>query len=117
VHIKTCDLVKFYGPPEDPSAQFKSTVVFGKGQVDRSPCGTGTSAKLAAMHAKGMIGVDEIFINESIIGTLFKGRIAETCKVGEYDAVVPEITGSAFITGFNTFVFDNRDPVRGGFVL
>jgi len=116
-HIKTCDLVKFYGAPEDPSAQCKSTVVFGKGQIDRSPCGTGTSAKLAAMYAKGMIDINETFINESIIGTLFRGKITETCKVGKYDAVIPEITGSAFITGFNTFVFDNRDPVRGGFVL
>ena len=117
VHIKTCDLVKFYGPPKAPSARFKSTVVFGEGQVDRSPCGTGVSAKLAAMHAKGLLDVDEIIVNESIIGTLFKGRVTKTCKVGEYDAVVPEITGSAFITGFNRFVFDNRDPVKGGFVL
>ena len=116
-HINTCDLVKFCGPPSNPLAQCKSTVVFGKGQVDRSPCGTGTSAKLAAMYAKGKIGADEIFINESIVGTLFRGRITEACKVGEFDAVIPEITGSAFITGFNTFVFDNRDPVKGGFVL
>jgi len=116
-HIKTCDLVKFYGPPKDPSARYKGTVVFGDGQVDRSPCGTGVSAKLAAMYTKGMIGMNETIINESIIGTLFKGRITETCKVGEYNAVVPEITGSAFITGFSTFVFDNRDPVKGGFVL
>lgn len=116
-YIKTCDLVKFYGAPDDPTARYKGTVVFGDGQVDRSPCGTGVSAKLAALHAKGMLGVDETIVNESIIGTLFKGRITETCKVGVYDAVIPEITGSAFITGFNTFVFDNRDPVKGGFVL
>ena len=116
-HIKTCDLVKFYGPPQNPSARYKSTVVFGEGQVDRSPCGTGVSAKLATMYAKGILDIDERIINESIIGTLFKGRIAETCKVGEFDAIVPEITGSAFITGFSTFVFDHRDPVKGGFVL
>jgi len=116
-HIKTCDLVKFYGPPQDPSARYKSTVVFGEGQVDRSPCGTGVSAKLATMYAKGMLDIGETIVNESIIGTLFKGRIAETCKVGKFDAIVPEITGSAFITGFSTFVFDHRDPVKGGFVL
>jgi len=116
-HIKTCDLVKFYGKPENPAAQCKSTVVFGRGQIDRSPCGTGTSAKLAAMYANGKIGLGDVFVNESIVGTLFKGKIIETCKVDDFDAVIPEITGSAFITGFNTFVFDPRDPVNEGFLL
>ena len=116
-HINTCDLVKFYSPPTHPDAHYKNAVVFGQGQVDRSPCGTGTCAKLAALYAKGEIKEGEVVVNESIIGTLFKGKIIGTCKVGEFDAIIPEITGSAYITGFNTFVFDDKDPVKDGFIL
>ena len=116
-HINTCDLVKFYSAPTHPEAHGKNVVIFGQGQIDRSPCGTGTCAKLAMMYAKGLIKEDELFVNESIIGTLFKSRITGTCKVGDFDAVLPEITGSAFITGFNTFMFNDRDPVKDGFTL
>ena len=116
-HITTCDLVEIYGAPTHPDADLKNVVIFGKGQVDRSPCGTGTCAKLAALHAKGRIKEGELFVYESILGTLFKGRIVGTEKVADFDAIVPEITGSAYITGFNTLVTDERDPVKHGFVL
>ena len=115
-HITTCDLVEFYDNPSHPDADYKNVVVFGQGQADRSPCGTGTSAKMAALFARGELG-KETFTYESIIGTLFKGRILDTTRVGEYEAIIPEITGAAFITGFASFVIDERDPVKHGFVL
>ncbi|NLY77048.1 MAG: proline racemase [Tissierellia bacterium] len=116
-HIKTVDLVEIYDEPTHPEATYKNVVVFGEGQVDRSPCGTGTSAKMATLHAKGELKEGEPFVYESIIGTLFRGRIVGTTKVGDYDAVIPEISASAYITGFNTFVIDEDDPMKHGFTL
>ncbi|AZR74638.1 proline racemase [Anoxybacter fermentans] len=116
-HIRSVDLVEIYDDPTNPEADYKNVVIFGRGQVDRSPCGTGTSAKLATMFAKGQIKENEDFIYESITGTTFRGRIIGQTKVGEFDAVIPEITGSAYITGFNHFVIDPEDPLKYGFSL
>ncbi len=116
-HIKTVDLVEIYDKPTNKGANYKNVVVFGQGQVDRSPCGTGTSAKLATLYSKGELKEGEYFVYESILGTLFKGRIVGTTKVGEFDAIIPEITGSAYITGFNTLLIDDKDPVKHGFVI
>ncbi|TQX73231.1 proline racemase, partial [Clostridioides difficile] len=91
-HIKTVDLVEIYDEPTHPEATYKNVVIFGQGQVDRSPCGTGTSAKLATLHAKGELKVGEKFVYESILGTLFKGEIVEETKVADFNAVVPKIT-------------------------
>ncbi|WMM24979.1 proline racemase [Tissierella sp. MB52-C2] len=116
-HIKTVDLVEVYGEPKSEDADYQNVVIFGSGQVDRSPCGTGTSAKLATLYAKGELGLNEPFVYESIINTKFKGRVLEETTVGEFKAIIPEITGSSFITGFNHFVIDEDDPVKYGFVL
>lgn len=116
-HIKTADLVEIYGKPQHPEAHYKNVVVFGQGNIDRSPCGTGTSAKMATLYSKGHLKVGEPFVYESILGTLFKGKILDTLKVGEFDAVTPQITASAYITGFNHFVIDEEDPVKYGFML
>lgn len=116
-HINQVDLVEIYDDPTHPEATYKNVVIFGQGQVDRSPCGTGTSAKLATLYAKGAFDEADTFVYESILGTLFKGRIVGKAKVGEIDAIIPEITGSAYITGFNQFVFDDEDPVKYGFIL
>lgn len=116
-HIKTVDLVEIYDDPVHKDADYRNVVIFGQGQVDRSPCGTGTSAKLATLYSKGQIKVDEPFVYESILGTIFKGRVIGTTKVGEYEAIIPEITGSAFITAFNQFVVSPDDPVKTGFIL
>ncbi|MFA3975230.1 proline racemase [Clostridioides difficile] len=116
-HIKTVDLVEIYDEPTHPEATYKNVVIFGQGQVDKSPCGTGTSAKLATLHAKGELKVGEKFVYESILGTLFKGEIVEETKVADFNAVVPKITGSAYITGFNHFVIDEEDPLKHGFIL
>ncbi len=116
-HIKTVDLVEWWSETDTPGATYRNVVIFGQNQVDRSPCGTGTSAKLATLHAKGEWEVGKEFVYESILGTLFYGEIVDTTKVGDYDAVIPKITGSAWITGFNHFVIDETDPVKHGFIL
>ena len=116
-HIKTVDLVEIYDEPTHPDATYKNVVVFGQGQVDRSPCGTGTSAKLATLHAKGELKEGEKFVYESIAGTLFEGEIVGKTKIGDQDAIIPRITGAAYITGFNHFVFDDEDPLVDGFIL
>ena len=116
-HIKTVDLVEIFDEPTHPEATYKNVVIFGQGQVDRSPCGTGTSAKMATLYAKGELKEGQKFVYESILGTLFYGEIVGTDKVGEYDAVIPKVAGSAYITGFNHFVIDETDPVKYGFVL
>ena len=92
-------------------------VIFGQGQADRSPCGTGTSAKMAALYAKGELGINEPFVYESIIQTQFKGRVLEEVMVGEFKGIIPEVVGSAYITGFNHLVIDEEDPVKHGFLL
>lgn len=116
-HIKTVDLIEVYDAPTHPDATYKNVVIFGQGQVDRSPCGTGTSAKMATLHAKGELKEGEDFVYESILGTLFYGKVIGTTKVGEFDAVIPQVSGSAYITGFNHFVIDETDPLKHGFVL
>ena len=116
-HIHTVDLVEWWSTTETKGATLKNCVVFGQGQVDRSPCGTGTSAKLATLFAKGELKQGDKFFYESILGTIFEGEIVGTTKVGDYDAVIPQITGSAWITGFNHFVIDEEDPVKYGFIL
>ncbi len=115
-HINTVDLVEIYDEPTHPEATYKNVVIFGQGQFDRSPCGTGTCAKLATLYAKGKLKEEEYFVYESIIGTIFKGKIVGTGQMGEFKTVTPEITGSAFITGFNHFIIDPEDPVKHGFI-
>jgi len=119
-HICSADLVEIHGPAVNPEAHARNVVIFGDSaspNVDRSPCGTGTCAKMAALHYRGQLGIGEDFISESILGTLFRGRLTGTAKVGDYDAVIPRITGSAYITGFNHLVIDERDPLKHGFKL
>ena len=116
-HIKTVDLVEIYDEPTHPEATYKNVVIFGDGQVDRSPCGTGTSAKMATLHAKGRLKKGSSFVYESILGTLFKGKVLRETKVGEYAAVIPEVTGSAYITALTSFLIDPEDPLKDGFKL
>ena len=109
--------VQFYGPARRADAQLRNAVVVAPAGLDRSPCGTGTSARLANLHARGRLGVGEIFGHESIIGTLFTGRIAALTEVAGTPAVVPEITGRAWMTSRATLSLDPSDPFPGGFLL
>ena len=87
------------------------------GWLDRSPCGTGTSARLAQLHARGELALGDSFVNESVIGTRFTGRIAEETSVGGRPAIVPEITGRAWITAMGQYLLDAEDPFPAGFSL
>ncbi len=117
-HIQTVDLVEFYDDhPTHPESDKRNVVIFGQSSVDRSPCGTGTSAKMAALCKKGELGLNEEFVYESIIGTAFKGKLIETTQVGGYEAVVPVISANAYITGFQKFIIDSQDPLKHGFLI
>jgi proline racemase len=87
------------------------------GWFDRSPCGTGTSARMAQLHARGKLALDTEFVNESYLGRPFYGRLVEATSVGPYPAVVPEVTGRAWITGTAQYVLDPEDPFPAGFQL
>ena len=105
----------FTGPPTDDSADLRNVTIFADAEVDRSPCGTGTAAVMAVIDAMGLLGEDKPFVHESLIGTRFLGRVASRTRVGDYAAIIPEIEGSAWITGEHTFVIDESDPLREGF--
>lgn len=107
--------VMICGSAVDPRASAKNILVSRHNAFDRSPCGTGTSGRMASLYAKGKLKLNEEFIHESIIGSLFKGRLIQETKVGEYTAVIPEITGSAYITGINTIISTVNDPYKNGF--
>lgn len=87
------------------------------GTLDRSPCGTGTSGRMAAKHARGELGIDEPFVHQSVLGTTFTGRLRGTARVGEHEAVLPSVTGRGWITGFNQLVVDADDPFPEGYTL
>ena len=90
---------------------------YGDKAIDRSPCGTGTSARMAQLAAKGKLKVGDSFVHESIIGSLFKGRVVKEAKVGNHAAIIPSIEGWARVTGYNTIFIDDRDPFAHGFSL
>ncbi|MCW1927280.1 proline racemase family protein [Bhargavaea beijingensis] len=109
--------IEFFTKPVHPDADVKNTVVVPPGGIDRSPCGTGTSAKLATLYSHGQIRKKERFVHESIVGTLFKARVVDTATAGPLDAVVTEVTGSAWVMGMHKFFYNERDPLREGYLL
>jgi proline racemase len=115
--IDTVDLVEFFGPTDTEGALQKNVVVFGDGQFDRSPCGTGTSAKLAELYAGGKLRIGEEIANESIMGMAFRGAVVEETRVGDFAAVLPRITGKAYVTGRCRWLLDGDDPLKHGFLI
>ena len=105
------------GRPHDSGADSRNVCIFAEGEVDRSPTGTGVSARIAIEHARGRLRNGETFTVESIIGTRFRGRVLRTTSVAGYDAVVPEVAGSAWIVGRSELWIAPDDPLGGGFVL
>jgi trans-L-3-hydroxyproline dehydratase len=103
--------------PSTGSADLRNVTVFADAEVDRSPCGTGTSAVMAVLAAMGLLSSGSTFTHESIVSTIFRGRIIRDTVVGDLPAIVPEIEGSAWITGEHTFLLDDEDPLRAGFRL
>ena len=107
----------FTGSAKDPNHHSRNVCIFADGQVDRSPTGTGVSARVAIHYARGEIKIGESITIESIIGSTFTVKVAESSSLGPYDAVIPEVGGNAHITGKNTFWIDPDDPLKGGFIL
>jgi trans-L-3-hydroxyproline dehydratase len=103
--------------PRTQAVHSRNVCIFAEGEVDRSPTGTGVSGRLAIHHAKGELHPDETITIESIIGTAFTGRVAETTQVGHLPAIIPEVSGTAYITGQHTFMIDPEDPLKEGFIL
>jgi proline racemase len=122
-------IAQLSGAASQPGAHAKNAVVVSTGQldwkrpstwtgaIDRSPCGTGTSAKMATLYEKGKLVLNEDFVHEGILGTTFTGRLIRETKVGPYRAVVPTISGRAWITGFAQYVLDADDPFPEGFTV
>ncbi len=127
--IAGISIAQLSGDPSRPDAHRRNTVVVSTGELDwsrpsswtgaldRSPCGTGTCAKMAALHAKGQLPLDQDFVHEGILGTVFTGRLLEETRVGPYAAVVPALSGQAWITGFAQYVVDPEDPFPEGFTV
>jgi len=114
--IRGCRHVEWTAPARD-GADARCAVAIAPGWVDRSPCGTGTSARMAQLHARGELAIGEAFVNESILGTRFTGRLVEETTVAGRPAVIPEITGRAWITGMGQYLLDPADPFPEGFRL
>jgi proline racemase len=122
-------IAQISGAPSRADAHRKNTVVVSTGTLDwsrpsswtgaldRSPCGTGTCAKMAVLHAKGQLPLGQDFVHEGILGTTFTGRLIEETRVGQYAAVVPTLSGQAWITGFAQYVVDPEDPFPDGFTV
>ena len=113
--IRGISHILWTGAPRDPAAQARNAVFYGDKAIDRSPCGTGTSARMAQWAAKGRLASGDDFVHESIIGSLFHGRVEAAAEIGGKPAIVPSIAGWARLTGINTIFIDDRDPFRHGF--
>ncbi len=127
--ISGVSIAQLSGEPSQPQAHRKNTVVVSTGKLDwsrpqswtgaldRSPCGTGTCAKMATLYAKGKLALGQDFVHEGILGTMFTGRLLEETRVGPYAAVAPSLSGQAWITGFAQYVLDPEDPFPEGFTV
>ena len=107
----------FTGPAHDPAHHSRNVCIFADGEVDRSPTGTGVSARVALHYKRGEIGLDEPFIVESILGATFTGAVVETTTFHGYEAVIPRVSGRAYICGRNELLIDPHDPLAYGFLL
>lgn len=107
----------FVGPPLTEGGHSRNVCIFAEGEVDRSPTGTGVSGRLALHYARGEIGLDQPIVVESILGSRFTGRVVKTTTFGPYPAIIPEVAGTAHITGRHEFLIDPDDPLKNGFLL
>jgi len=114
--ISGCKHVVFHKPGHN-GAHARNATSIHPGWLDRSPCGTGTSARMAALHRRGELALGEEFVNESVIGSRFTGRLLDETTVGDLPAVIPEVSGRAWVTGMGQYLLDPTDPFPSGFVL
>lgn len=109
--------IEFFTDPTHPEADVKNTVIVPPGGIDRSPCGTGTSAKLATLYSKGELAMNKEFVHESIVGSIFRAVIVGTSEVGGLPAVLTRIEGSAWMMGMHTFITNEEDALNEGYLL
>jgi len=107
--------IEIVAKPESEKANIRTYVTGCYGRLDRSPCGTGTSARMASLFSKGKLSLGELYVTESVVGSLFFGKLIKVTKVGNFDAVIPEISGTSFIIGIHQFTIDEDDPFKFGF--
>ncbi|UFN47126.1 4-hydroxyproline epimerase [Roseomonas sp. OT10] len=115
--IRGLSHILWTGAPTREGADARNAVFYGEKAIDRSPCGTGTSARMAQRAALGQLAVGEDFVHESIIGSLFHGRVEAATTVGGREAIIPSVGGWARMTGYNTIFVDDRDPFAHGFTV
>ena len=113
--IRGVSHIQWTGTPKKSGSDGRNAVFYGEKAIDRSPCGTGTSARMAQLFAAGKLTQGETFVHESIIGSTFRGRVEAVTRVGEKEAIIPSIEGWARITGYNTIFIDQEDPYARGF--
>jgi proline racemase len=114
--VKTVDVTEFYDENPQTGAGI-SVVIYGESHMDRSPCGTGTTAKMTLLHHRGKLAAGQIYKSASLLGTVFEARIVKTLPIGEFSGIVGQVQGSAQITGFHQFVVDADDPFPEGFLI
>jgi trans-L-3-hydroxyproline dehydratase len=107
----------FIAPPRNKGVDSRNVCIFADGEVDRSPTGTGVSARMAIHYARGEIDIGESMVFESIVDSRFTGSVVKTTPYGDYEAVIPRIEGTAFISGRHEFFIDPGDPLKHGFIL
>jgi proline racemase len=115
--IRDVTMVQFAGPYRGPGEVTRNSCVIAPGRSDRSPTGTGTSARMAVLHARGQMAVGDTLVHSSIIGSTFVGTIKAETSIGDVPAIVPTVRGSAWITGFHNYVLDTKDPFPTGYVV
>lgn len=115
ININGLSHLLWVGKTINPNSDARNAVFYGEKAIDRSPCGTGTSARMAQLFAKGKLKLNDTFVHESIIGSMFKGKVEQITQVENYQAIVPSIEGWAKITGYNTIILDDDDPFVKGF--
>jgi 4-hydroxyproline epimerase len=115
--INGCSHILWAGATLDPTSTARNAVFYGDKAIDRSPCGTGTSARMAQWHAKGKLQKGDVFIHESIIGSKFTGKVEEVIQLNGMDAIIPSVEGWAKVYGYNTIKIDDDDPYAHGFLV
>lgn len=114
--VSTVDVCEFYQEVAEKKKD-TSVVIYGEAHMDRSPCGTGTTAKMTLMHHRNKLSLGEVYTNGSPLGTVFEGRIVKETVIGGYKGIIGRIKGSAAVTGYHQFVVDSTDPFKEGFLL
>jgi 4-hydroxyproline epimerase len=115
--INGCSHILWAGAPLDPTSTARNAVFYGDKAIDRSPCGTGTSARMAQWHAKGKLQKGDVFIHESIIGSKFTGKVEDVIQLNGQEAIIPSVEGWAKVYGYNTIKIDDDDPYAHGFLV